>query len=87
MMKQAVINEKQKGFLFKNGKYVKTVGAGRYILTGGKEIELSELGHIINCTRCPLDILLEDPHFASMVSVTEVKDEEIVIHFVNGRFA
>lgn len=86
-MKKIIINENQKGFLFKNGKYIKTVGAGKYLLTGGKTIEVSEYGHIIRPAHCPLDVLLEDENFASMVTVVEVADEELVVHFVNGRFA
>ena len=34
-----IINENQKGFLFKNGKYMKLLDAGKYHLFGGKEIE------------------------------------------------
>ena len=86
-MKKVVINENQKGFLFKNGKYIKTVSAGKYILTNEKEMEISELGRMISSTHCPLDVLLEDKEFASMVSVVEVNDEQIVFHFVNGRFS
>lgn len=86
-MKKVIINENQKGFLFKNGKYIKTLGAGKYHISGGKTIELSDLAKIINCAGCPLEVLLEDEEFASMVTVAEVNDEQIVIHFVNGRFA
>lgn len=86
-MKKVIINENQKGFLFKNGKYIRTLGAGKYNLTSDKKIEISEYGHIINSIDCPLDILLEDKNFASMVSVTEVNDEQLVFHFVNGRFS
>lgn len=86
-MKKVIINENQKGFLFKNGKYVRTVGAGKYLLRGGKTVEVSELGGEIACAGCPLDVLLEDEAFASQVTVAEVNDEEIVLHFVNGRFA
>ena len=86
-MKKVIINENQKGFLFKNGKYIKTLGAGKYLLTGGKTVEISEYGHVINPVRCPLDVLLEDADFASMVSVAEVGDEELLLHFVNGRFS
>lgn len=86
-MKKTIINENQKGFLFKNGKYVKTVGAGRYFLTGGKEIEVTEYGpYAVYCTRCPLDILLENADFAASVTEVEVNDEEIVLHFVNGKY-
>lgn len=86
-MKKIVINENQKGLVFKNRKYLKTVGAGKYLLTGGKEIELSEYGRAISSTHCPLDVLLEDRNFASMVSVIEVKDAQLVIHYVNGSFS
>ena len=87
IMKKVIINENQKGFLFKNGKYIRTVGAGKYLLWGGKTVEVSEYGKEIVCAGCPLDLLLEDEAFASQVSVTEVNDEEIVLHSVNGRFA
>ena len=40
-MKKMIINENQKGFLFKNGKYTKMLDAGKYYLFGGKEIEIS----------------------------------------------
>ena len=42
-MKKMIINENQKGFLFKHGKYIKLLDAGKYHLFGGKEIELSSL--------------------------------------------
>lgn len=86
-MKKTIVNENQKGLLFKNGKYVRTVGAGKYYLTGGKVMEISEYGQAITSALCPLDTLLEDKNFASLVSVIEVGDEEIVLHFVNDRFA
>ncbi len=86
-MKKVIINENQRGFLFKNGKYIKTLGAGKYLVLGGKEIEISEIGHSISCNHCTLDTLLADPNFLSQVSVTEVADEQIVLHFVNDRFA
>lgn len=85
-MKTVIINEKQKGFLFKNGKYIKTVGAGKYKLSGGSEMEISEFGQLINSAYCTLDTLLADNEFAAMVSVVEVGDQQIALHFVNGRF-
>lgn len=86
-MKKVIINENQRGFLFKNGKYIKTLGAGKYWLYGEKEIEVSEVGRSITCSHCTLDTLLADSIFASQVSVIEVADEQIVLHFVNDRFA
>lgn len=42
-MKKIIINENQRGFLFKNGKYVKMLTAGKYYTFGGKEIEVADL--------------------------------------------
>ena len=40
-MKKVIINENQRGFLFKNGKYVKMLGAGKYYTSGDRSIEIS----------------------------------------------
>lgn len=86
-MKKIIINENQKGFLFKNGKYIKMLDAGKYSEFGGKEIEISELDRSIVSDRCTLDTLLSDKEVASKVSVAEVGDEQLALHFVNGKFA
>lgn len=85
-MKKIIINENQRGFLFKNGKYVKMLTAGKYYIFGGKEIEVVELDQPIISNKCALDILLNDKTVASAVSVVEVSDEQLALHFVNGKF-
>ena len=42
-MKTMIINDNQKGFLFKNGKYIKLLDAGKYHLFGGKQIEIANM--------------------------------------------
>ena len=86
-MKKMIINENQKGFLFRNGKYIKLLGAGKYYLFGGKHIEISGLEQPITCSRCTLETLLADKAVAENVSVVEVGDEELALHYVNGKFA
>lgn len=86
-MKKVIINENQKGFLFKNGKYVKTLDAGKHRLFGDSEIEISDIKQPIACERCPLDTLLADKAVADRVSVVEVGDEEFALHYVNGKFS
>ena len=85
-MKKIIINENQRGFLFKNGKYVKMLDAGKYYAFGGREIEVSELDQPIASTKCALDTLLSDNEVSSRVSVIEVADEQLALHFVNGKF-
>ena len=86
-MRKIIIHENQKGFLFKNGKYIKLLDAGKYHLFGDREIELSGLGQHIVSSRCSLETLLADQAVAERVTVVEVGDEELALHYVNGKFA
>lgn len=85
-MRKMIINENQKGFLFKNGKYIKLLGAGKYHLFGNKEIEISGLDQPIVCSKCALETLLADNTIADCVNVVEVGDEKLALHYVNGKF-
>lgn len=85
-MKKIIINENQRGFLFKNGKYVKMLTAGNYYTYGGKEIEVVKLDDPIISDKCTLDTLLNDKELATAVSVIEVGDEKLALHFINGKF-
>ena len=86
-MKTMIINENQKGFLFKNGKYIKLLDAGKHHLSGGKEIEISNLDQPIACGKCALETLLADKRVTECVTVVEVGDEELALHYVNGKFS
>ena len=87
-MKKMINNENQKGFLFKNGKYIKLLDAGKYHLFGGKEIEISGLEQPIVCSKCALETLLADKAIANQVAGVGggggVGDEELALHYVNG---
>ena len=59
-MKKVIINENQRGFLFKNGKYIKLLGAGKYHAFGGREIIVNNLNQPVLCPKCSLETLLAD---------------------------
>ncbi len=86
-MKKIIINEKQKGFLFKNGKYKGMLDAGKYYLYGGREIQVTTLALPLMSGNCSLDTLLADPKVRSKVSVVEVGDMEYALHYVNGQLS
>ena len=86
-MKKMIINENQRGLLFKNGKYIKLLGAGKYYLCGGKEIDVLDLDEAVACNSCSLETLLADQAIADSVAVVEVGDEELALHYVNGKFS
>ena len=59
-MKKIIINENQRGFLFKNGKYIKMLTAGKYLTFGGKEIEVAEPDMPIVSKKCALERIRSD---------------------------
>lgn len=85
-MKKIIINENQKGLLFKNGKYIKLLGAGCHRIFSSGIIEVLENDRPLESQRISLDALLCDSEIAECVSVVEVGDEELALHFVNGKF-
>ena len=86
-MRKIIINENQKGFLFKNGKYIKMLDAGRYFVFGGREIEIMNLEQPIVSAKCSLETLLADKNLANKVTVVEVGDQELALHYVNGKLS
>lgn len=83
-----IINENERGFLFKNGKYLHTLEPGKHVLLGGSygvEKKLVDF-YALNVVGCSLDTLLADTTLAKQLTVAEVADETIALHYINGRF-
>lgn len=87
IFRKVVVNENQRGFLFKNGKYVKMLSAGKYYEFGDREIERVFLDQPLELVRVPVETLLGDKTVADSVSVVEVGERELAFHFVNGQFS
>lgn len=85
-MKKVIITEKNKGLLFKNGKYVKLLDAGKYRVFGDSEIEIVSLDCALLSNKCNLDTLLKDQEIANQTVIVDVKDEELALHYVDGKF-
>ncbi len=85
-MKKVIINQNQKGFLFKNGKFVKLLDAGKYYTFGNKEIDVFMLSQEIACAKCSLETLLLNERISKLSTVVQVDDQNIALHFVNGKF-
>ena len=85
-MKKIIINEKQKGLVFENGKFSRLLSAGKYRFLKNKDVEVMNIMLRIFTDKCPLDILLENEEFKNAVDVYEIKENEIGLRFVNGMF-
>lgn len=86
-MKYITINENQRGLLFRHGKFEGLLEPGRHLLTGGKVVELVFLDQPLHSVTCGLETLLGNPEVAKQAAVTEVPDQHLAIHFVDGKFA
>ena len=88
-MKKVVVNENERGFLFKNGKFVKLLKAGKYHIYGNSLIEIVSLEEPVFSEYCGLNTLLESEDVKKEVDIIEVGGvgkQEIALHFVDGNF-
>lgn len=83
---KTLIRENERGLLFKNGRYVKVLGAGKYYFLSDVQIELLSLDKMVESKNASLEILLSDPALMATVEVIDVADWQLALHFVDGKF-
>ncbi|MGN1416379.1 MAG: slipin family protein [Oscillospiraceae bacterium] len=83
---KTIISENQRGFLFRNGKFVKVLPAGRHYVFGDSQIEVHFLSDMIRSDNAELDVLLANSDVKANSVETEVGDCQLALHFVNGIF-
>ncbi|MDO4542984.1 MAG: slipin family protein [Clostridia bacterium] len=85
-MKKIIINENQKGFLFKDGSFVRLLNSGKHRLSGKSRVEIVSVKEPLSSERCELDTLLCDNEIAKQTSVIEIAEQQAALHYVNGKF-
>lgn len=85
-MKKVVINENEKGLMFRGGRLAKVLGAGSYYEMGGRTIEKVSVTEPVKSAKCTLERLLANPTAARQTVRVEVKDEQLALHYINGQF-
>lgn len=83
-MKKIIVNQNQVALVFKNGAYVKFLRAGTYWLWQ-KEAIVYDLTDPFQPS-LDLNLFLQDAALAAMLTVVEVKDNEIALQFRDGLF-
>jgi len=83
---KTMINENQRGLLFKNGQFIKMLQPGRYQHFFHKTIEVLSINEPIHSVYATLDTLLKDKNIQSSTTTIDVHDQELVLHYVNGQF-
>ena len=87
LFEKVVINENQRGFLFKDGKYQKMLAPGKYYLFGDREVETVFIDQPLELARVSNEVLLADAAVREVTNTVEVGDRELALHFVNGQFS
>lgn len=81
-----IINDNQKGLLFKNGILTELLNAGKYSLNKAKTFETLGIDEEIMSGKASLAKILDIPGVREAVSEVTVKDGEICLHYVDGIF-
>lgn len=81
-----IINDNQRGLLFKNGKFIKLLSPGKYSTSNSRKIQIVSIMEVIKSDMAPLDILLKNEDIKNNTSYIEISDCKLGLHFVNGKF-
>lgn len=84
---KVVVNDNQKGLLFRNGVLTDVLGAGKYSINKVKTIETINIENEIKSERATLAKILSLSGVKEIVSEITVKDGEIGLHYIDGVFA
>lgn len=84
-MKRVRIHVGTVGLVFKNGNYTRVITQGKYWINLREQVIKYSLSQPFNAPKA-LEILLKDQALADMLTVIEVKDNEIVLVYENNNF-
>lgn len=84
-MKRVVLKSGSVGLVFKNGNYKRVITEGAYWLKPFEEVFEYDMSKPF-IPSMELNILLKDEILASLLTVIEVKDTEIVLQYENNNF-
>ncbi|PZR27443.1 MAG: peptidase [Citrobacter freundii] len=82
-MRNVKINAYQVGLVFKNGEYKRMLLTGNYWFWGMEIVRVYDITQPFKPS-IELDILLQDKALADILTVVDVKDNEIVLKYQNG---
>ncbi|MCX7709706.1 MAG: slipin family protein [Clostridia bacterium] len=85
-MKVFVMND-QRGLLFKDGNYVKTLKPGKYYLNPfvDYKVTMQDINKPFDIMGKNINIYMEDQELVKELTVVDVQDFEIAIHFEDGK--
>ena len=82
-----IINENEKGLLFKNGKFINILQVGKYrFWSNAYTVDICDTRDEFKPEHISIDALLGYEKLAKELTVIDVLDETIALHFVDNKF-
>ncbi len=81
-----IIKQNEKGYLFKNGRFVRCLDAGKYHTFMSRQIEVRPLDAPLGSVNCNIETLLANKVTAANTTQVTVGDEQLAFHFVDGKY-
>jgi len=82
-----IINENQRGLLFRNGKFIEYLKPGKHVKLGwGYRVEVLHASGQFAVEGFDVEAFLGYPEIAREVAAVDVADETLALHFVDGNF-
>jgi len=82
-----IINENERGFLFKNGTFTRMLLPGKqhiYVFLGYTYFKTT-IGRMVNIKDIDINMLLKDKSFSDSIARIDVPDNHFALHFEDGR--
>jgi len=84
---KTIINENQRGLLFKDGKYEKMLEPGKhYFLTSNIKVERMNIAVEFKLAGYDLEVFLTDKKLREQLEMIDIPDETVALHYINGKF-
>jgi regulator of protease activity HflC (stomatin/prohibitin superfamily) len=83
-----VINDSERGFLFKNGRFERMLNPGRYFVPAflGSSVKVEPVGDEAIADVITLATYGKDKNFLDSIARADVADGQVALHCVDGRF-
>lgn len=85
LFEKYIIKENTRGFLFKDGKFIKMLEPGKYTFFGkNHEVEVRNLNMEVYSANCDREVLLKDKNIADQCDIFEIKEGTVGLYFSDG---
>jgi len=85
---KTIIQENQRGLLFRDGKFTEYLKPGKHIRFGNNlNVQTLYIGEEFRLPGYDIEVFLTNEELAKEVTTIDVADETLALHFVNDRYA